>query len=80
MQVADAIQQRHFTGIGGHGSGPSKGITVTLQDGRIFEGRLLSYDTGAWLGTVWEVEAGWEGLWYGVALWLLHIPSSLRRG
>lgn len=54
--VSDAIQ-RHYYGGGGSGgsssggsagssAGPgSKGITVTLQDGRIFDGRLVSYDT-----------------------------------
>ncbi|PSC74849.1 protease Do-like 14 isoform B [Micractinium conductrix] len=48
--VSDAIQ-RHYFGAGSNSTGgggplgPGKGITVTLQDGRIFEGRLVSYDT-----------------------------------
>lgn len=45
--VSDAIQRQHYAygGSSGNGSAGSKGITVTLQDGRIFEGRLVSYDT-----------------------------------
>lgn len=41
--VADAIQRQHFNGPGGAG-GAGRTITVTLQDGRIFEGRLQAYD------------------------------------
>ncbi|KAL4447599.1 hypothetical protein ABPG75_004818 [Micractinium tetrahymenae] len=53
--VSDAIQRHYYGGGAGGGAAGggggnaagagSKGITVTLQDGRIFEGRLVSYDT-----------------------------------
>ncbi|KAI7837584.1 hypothetical protein COHA_008597 [Chlorella ohadii] len=45
--VSDAIQRQHYAygGSSGNSTAGSKGISVTLQDGRIFEGRLVSYDT-----------------------------------
>lgn len=51
--VADAIQSLRAASrgggsgakAGGAGAGGGREITVTLQDGRIFEGRLVSYDT-----------------------------------
>ncbi|GAB4816218.1 hypothetical protein N2152v2_003264 [Parachlorella kessleri] len=43
--LADAImQQKHHLGAAAGAAAP-KGITITLQDGRIFAGRLVNFDT-----------------------------------